>query len=127
MGATIKGQAVTLYGIPNCDQVKKARAWLDAHQVAYTFHDFKKHGLARELAARWLAAVDSGILINRKGTTWRALDDARKALVDKGLGPSTEKIALLLEHPGVIKRPVLDIGGTITVGFAAAQYGMLFP
>ena len=127
MGATIKGQAVTLYGIPNCDQVKKARAWLDAHQVAYTFHDFKKHGLARELAARWLAEVDSGILINRKGTTWRALDDARKALVDKGLGPSTEKIALLLEHPGVIKRPVLDIGGTITVGFAAAQYGMLFP
>lgn len=127
MGATIKGQAVTLYGIPNCDQVKKARAWLDAHQVAYTFHDFKKHGLARELSARWLAEVDSGILINRKGTTWRALDDARKALVDKGLGPSTEKIALLLEHPGVIKRPVLDIGGTITVGFAAAQYGMLFP
>ena len=126
MGATIKGQAVTLYGIPNCDQVKKARAWLDARQLAYVFHDFKKQGLARELAVRWLDEIDSGILINRKGTTWRALDDARKALVDKGLGASPEKITLLLEQPSIIKRPVLDAHGALTVGFSADHYTSLF-
>ena len=118
---------VTVYGIPNCDQVKKARAWLGANNVDYTFHDFKKQGLSGELAAHWLKEVGAGRLINRKGTTWRTLDESRKALVDNGSGTEADKIKLMLDYPSIIKRPVLDIGGTITVGFNPDQYKQLFP
>ena len=133
MAVTVKGACVrvysspvTVYGIPNCDQVKKACAWLDAHQIEYVFHDIKKPGLRRELAGQWLEQIDPGILINRKGTTWRTIDDARKALVDKASGQMAEKITLLLEYPSVIKRPVLDVNGAITIGFNADHYTSLF-
>ena len=86
--------AVTLYGIPNCDTVKKARTWLDQNDIAYTFHDFKKAGLTAALVDGWLKQVEWDVLLNRKGTTWRALPDERKtavndaasaaALMDKG-------------------------------------------
>ena len=114
---------VTLYGIPHCDQVKQARQWLAAQQVDYSFHDFKKQGLSAALARRWLDAAGVERVINRKGTTWRALDDARKALVDKASGAA----ALVCEQPSLVKRPVLAHGGTLTIGFVADHYQRLFP
>lgn len=113
----------TLYGIPNCDQVKKARAWLDVHQITYAFHDFKKKGLSAALARAWLDEAGPERIINRKGTTWRALDDGRKALVDKASGAVT----LLCEAPSLVKRPVLAHGSSLTIGFDATDYQRLFP
>jgi arsenate reductase (glutaredoxin) len=114
--------AVTLYGIPNCDTVKKARTWLDQNGVAYTFHDFKKAGLTPALVDGWLKQVDWEVLVNRKGTTWRVLPDERKAAVaDAG-----SAAALMLEAPSVIKRPVLDCNGTTHVGFSDANYQQIF-
>ena len=101
--------AVTLYGIPNCDTVKKARTWLDQNGIAYTFHDFKKAGL-------------TPVLVNRKGTTWRALPDERKA----STADAKSAAALMLEAPSVIKRPVLDCNGMTHVGFSDANYQQIF-
>lgn len=113
---------VTLYGIPNCDTVKKARTWLNEHGIAYTFHDFKKTGLDRNLVDQWLKNVDWETLVNRKGTTWRALSDERKASVNDA-GSAT---ALMLESPSVIKRPVLSHDGRTYVGFSADNYQQIF-
>lgn len=109
----------TLYGIPNCDTVKKARTWLAEHGVAHTFHDFKKQGVPEAALDRWLAAAGHEKLVNRKGTTWRTLDDAtRTAVVD-----NASARALLLQHASVIKRPVVEwADGAITVGFDAADW-----
>lgn len=108
----------TLYGIPNCDTVKKARNWLTENGVAHTFHDFKKQGVPEAALDRWLAAAGHDRLVNRKGTTWRALDEAtRAAVVD-----TVSARALLLEHASVIKRPVVEWpDGAVTVGFDAAD------
>jgi arsenate reductase len=114
--------SVRLYGIPNCDQVKKARAWLKARSVPFAFHDFKKHGLPVELAQEWLKRLGTDTLINRKGTTWRALPDARKALVDKASGA----IALIMEQPSLVKRPVLAWQAHLSVGFDPEKYATLF-
>ena len=112
----------TLYGIPNCDTVKKARTWLADHQQDFVFHDFKKQGLTREIVAAWLKHLSRDVLVNRKGTTWRALSDARKAsIVD-----DEAAIALMLENPSVIKRPVMDKAGQFSVGFSDAQYQQIF-
>ncbi len=116
------GTPVTVYGIPNCDQVKKARRWLAAHQVEHAFHDFKKLGLDATLAERWIATAGSARVINRKGTTWRALDDDSKALADKASGA----IALVCTHPSLVKRPVLDCAGTLSIGFDPDHYATLF-
>lgn len=113
---------VTLYGIPNCDQVKKARAWLDARGVAYVFHDFKKQGLDNPLAKSWLEQLGADTLINRKGTTWRALDDAQKAKADAPAGA----LALVTTQPSLIKRPLLDRGGALSVGFTPETYAKFF-
>lgn len=113
---------VRLYGIPNCDQVRKARAWLEDHDVPFVFHDFKKHGLPAELAQDWLQQLGVDTLINRKGTTWRALPDARKALVDKA--PSA--LTLILEQPSLIKRPVLVWRAQVSVGFDPEKYATRF-
>lgn len=109
----------TLYGIPNCDTVKKARAWLTEHGVGHAFHDFKKQGVPAAGLDRWLAAVGHEQLVNRKGTTWRGLDDtARAAVVDHASAR-----ALLLEHASAIRRPVVEWDdGRITVGFAAGDW-----
>lgn len=109
----------TLYGIPNCDTVKKARTWLAEHGVAHSFHDFKKQGVPEAALDRWLAAAGHEKLVNRKGTTWRALDEAtRTAVVD-----NASARALLLQHASVIKRPVVEwADGAITVGFDAADW-----
>ena len=112
----------TLYGIPNCDTVKKARTWLAENGHAFHFHDFKKQGLDRALVAGWLEELDWETLVNRKGTTWRNLPDERKAQVtDKA-----SALALMLENPSVIKRPVLQGVGPVSVGFSPDLYAAKF-
>lgn len=109
----------TLYGIPNCDSVKKARAWLDAAGLAYRFHDFKKAGVPEEALARWLVAPGWERLLNRQGTTWRQLDDATRAAVQDAASAT----ALLRARPTLIKRPVIEWpGGQVTVGFDTAVF-----
>lgn len=113
---------VTLYGIPNCDTVKKARTWLDQNGIDYSFHDFKKAGLAPELVNGWLEHVSWEVLVNRKGTTWRGLSDAQKtAVVD-----AESAAALMLASPSVVKRPVLSLDGGTHVGFSDALYQQIF-
>jgi Spx/MgsR family transcriptional regulator len=112
-----------LYGIPNCNTVKKARTWLDAKGVAYTFHDFRKDGVDEALLAQWLTQVPWEKLVNRSGLTWRGLPDTAKAAVTDNVSA----IALMLEKPSVIKRPVLERDGTmIQLGFDEAAYESSF-
>lgn len=111
----------TLYGISNCDTVKKARTWLDQAQVAYTFHDFRKDGLTREQVTAWVAALGWETLVNKRSTTWKGLDESTKA----GLNNSTV-IDIILDQPTLIKRPLLDRGGKLQVGFKDADYQYLF-
>lgn len=92
---------ITLYGIPNCDTVKKARTWLTENKRNYVFHDFKKDGITRELITGWLRDVSSDVLLNRKGTTWRELSDEQKAAVTD----DASAIELMLSSPSIIKRP----------------------
>ena len=109
-----------VYGIPNCDQVKKARAWLDARGLAYRFHDFRRDGLAPELLAGWVRELGWEALLNRKGTTWRAIPEAQRPVDQAGA------VALMLAKPTVIKRPVLARGARHSVGFAADAWAALF-
>ena len=111
--------SVTVYGIPNCDSVKKARTWLSDHALDYRFHDFKKQGVPADLLSGWLSAVGWQRLVNRKGTTWRKLDDAiRLAVVDDA---SAKELMLL--QASVIKRPVVVWGdGSVSVGFDAGLF-----
>jgi Spx/MgsR family transcriptional regulator len=112
MMATMK--TILLYGIPNCDTVKKARDWLTALGVAYTFHDFKKQGVPADLLPAWLQEVGRDTLINRKGPTWRNLGpDVHATVVD-----DASAIAVMMAHSSVIKRPVVVwLDGKVTVGF----------
>ena len=109
---------ITLYGIPNCDTVKKARTWLDQAGLDYQFHDFKKAGLDKGTVDLWLKQVSWEILVNKKGTTWRNLPDATKASVID----ATSATALMLETTSVIKRPVLCTNNQVLVGFYADLY-----
>lgn len=111
-----------VFGIPNCDTVKKARTWLDTNGVPYTFHDFKKNGISPALIEGWMAQTDWELLLNRKGTTWRGLPDDRKALIVD----ADSAADLMLELPSVIKRPVLVTGDKIQVGFSDALYQQIF-
>ena len=109
---------IKLYGIANCDTVKKARAWLTDRGQGHTFHDFKKQGISPELLASWMQAAGWETLLNRKGTTWRKLGAAdQAAVVDVA-----SACALMLANASVIKRPVVDWGEDITVGFDAADW-----
>lgn len=106
---------LTLYGIPNCDTVKKARAWLAEHGASVVFHDFKKQGVPPAPLARWIAAAGWERLLNRQGTTWRKLDAATQAAITDAMSAA----ALLQAQPSAIRRPVIEWGGgAITVGFA---------
>ena len=109
---------ITLYGIPNCDTVKKARAWLSEHGQAYTFHDFKKQGVPPGQLARWTQSAGWEKLLNRQGTTWRKLDAAAQAAVVDGASAQS----LMRANASAIKRPVVDWGQDITVGFDAADW-----
>jgi arsenate reductase (glutaredoxin) len=111
------GKPITIYGIKNCETMKKARAWLDAHRVAYAFHDYKSAGIDRASLERWAGAAGWETLLNRAGTTFRKLPQSDKERL-------TEKkaIALMLGQPSMIKRPVLDAGGKLLVGFTPERY-----
>jgi arsenate reductase (glutaredoxin) len=112
--------AVTIYGIRNCETMKKARGWLDGRGVAYKFHDYKVAGLERQRLEAWAATVGWETLLNRAGTTFRKLPDKdRDGLTEK------KAIALMLAQPSMIKRPVLDVDGTLLVGFKPEQYAAL--
>lgn len=111
-----------VYGIVNCETVKKARAWLQAEGRDYRFHDFKRDGLDAALLDRWIAAVGWERLLNRKGTTWRRLDAAAQAAAGDAAGAR----ALMLAQTSVVKRPVVEWpDGTISVGFDASQFSEL--
>lgn len=110
-----------LYGIPNCDSVRKARRWLDGRGVAYVFHDFRKDGLDAKQLAGWLKQAGWETLLNRKGTTWRQLPAEQREGVD-----AKRAQALMLEMPTLIKRPVLETGKDLEVGFDADRYATLF-
>ena len=107
----------TIYGIKNCDTMKKARAWLDTHGVAYDFHDYKAAGIARDKLKQWSDKLGWEILLNRAGTTFRKLPEAEKENL-------TEKkaLALMLEQPSIIKRPVLEMCSKLLVGFQPETY-----
>jgi arsenate reductase len=111
-----------LYGIPNCNTVKKARAWLDEHGVAYDFYDYKKQGVDQAMLESWLEQMPWEKLINRAGTTWRGLSDTEKAAVVDNLSA----VALMIAKPSVIRRPVIaEDSRVLTVGFDAAEYESL--
>lgn len=114
-------KSVTVYGIKNCDTMKKARTWLDEHGVAYVFHDYKAEGVDKATLERWAKEVSWEILLNRAGTTFKKLPDKdRENLTEK------RAIALMEAQPSMIKRPVLDVGGKLTVGFKPEIYVKLF-
>jgi len=111
----------TIYGIPNCDTMKKARTWLDAHKVTHDFHDYKKAGIDKARLEGWVKQVGWEVLLNRSGTTFKKLPDSDKEHL-------TEKkaIALMLAQPSMIKRPVLEAKGKLMVGFKPDEYARLF-
>jgi arsenate reductase len=110
--------ATTIYGIKNCDTMKKARAWLDGHGVPHAFHDYKASGIDKASLARWVGEHGWETVLNRSGTTFRALPDAQKQGLDAG-----KAIALMLAQPSMIKRPVLDLGqGKTIIGFKPEIY-----
>ncbi|HXL98442.1 MAG TPA: ArsC family reductase [Rhizomicrobium sp.] len=113
--------AVTIYGIRNCDTMKKARAWLDKRGVAYEFHDYKAHDVEKRALERWVKEVGWETVLNRAGTTFRKLPEKDK----EGLNEK-KAIALMLAQPSMIKRPVLDIGGKLLVGFKPEAYEKVF-
>lgn len=107
----------TIYGIKNCDTMKKARAWLDGHNIAYDFHDYKAAGIEPARLKAWAAKLGWETLLNRAGTTFRKLPDADKA----GL-TEARALALMLDQPSMIKRPVLEVGDKLFVGFKPEVY-----
>jgi arsenate reductase len=114
VGAT---DVIRLYGIKSCDTMKKARTWLEHHGVQYEFHDYKAAGVQRIELERWCREVGWQSLLNRSGTTFRKLPDERKASLDE-----SRAIALMLEQPSMIKRPVLQAGARLLVGFRPGEY-----
>ena len=111
----------TMYAIPNCDTVKKARVWLDQHDVAYAFHDYKKAGIDRAVLAGWVDEHGWETILNRAGTTFRKLPDADRADLD-----ADQAIALMLAQPSMIKRPILDLGDRTLVGFKPEAWAAAF-
>jgi Spx/MgsR family transcriptional regulator len=109
--------SVTLYGIPNCDTVKKARKWLDEKGVAYAFHDYKKQGADPARLQHWVEDAGWETVLNRRGTTFRKLEDADKADLD-----AAKAVALMEAHPSAIKRPVVEYPGGLLVGFDPAEW-----
>jgi Spx/MgsR family transcriptional regulator len=113
--------SVTIYGIKNCDTMKKARAWLDGRGVAYAFHDYKAAGIDAARLQNWAGKVGWEVLLNRAGTTFRNLPDAEKAAIDEA-----KAVALMRAQPSLIKRPVLEADGMLLVGFKPELYEKQF-
>ena len=112
---------ITVYGIPHCDTVKKARAWLADHGIAYAFHDYKKQGVPLARLDDWMRQLGWEALLNRKGTTWRKLDAERQASIQDAASARD----LMVTQPSVIRRPVLEHPGGVLVGFDADEWGRL--
>ena len=114
-------KTITIYGIKNCDTMKKARAWLEGQGIAYDFHDYKTAGIERGRLEGWASKVGWETLLNRAGTTFRKLPDKEK----EGL-TGKKAVALMIGQPSIIKRPVLDVGGKLVFGFKPEQYVHIF-
>lgn len=112
---------ITLYGIPNCDTMKKARTWLDKHNIEYAFHDYKKQGVPAEELKKWVAQLGWETVLNRKGTTWRKLDQATRDNINQ-----SSAIKLMIENPSTIKRPILNADGKLLAGFSDENYRKFF-
>ncbi|GGY31972.1 hypothetical protein GCM10011297_00930 [Bacterioplanes sanyensis] len=112
---------VTLYGIKNCDTMKKARTWLEQHNIEFAFHDYKKDGLPEALVDQWLQELGWEALINRRGTTWRKLPEELRDAMD-----TASARAVMLDNPSIIKRPLLETGNGKHLGFKAEHYQQLF-
>jgi Spx/MgsR family transcriptional regulator len=110
-----------MYGIKNCDTIKKAKKWLEANNLEFTFHDHRSDGLDQTQLQSWCETLGWEQVLNKRGTTYRQLTDDQKASLNE-----TSAIALLLEYPAMIKRPILDIDGELTLGFKADSYAKLF-
>ena len=108
---------LTLYGIKNCETVKKARLWLEAQSIDYRFHDFRKDGLDLSLLERWEAELGWEALLNRRGTSWRKLEEGQREGVDRA-----KALMLMLAQPSLIKRPLLEIGTKTLIGFIPEEY-----
>ncbi len=112
---------ITLYGIPNCDTMRKARRWLTEHDIDYRFHDFRKDGLDEATVRQWVDELGWETLVNKRGLTWKRLDPSVRDSIDEA-----SAIALMVEAPTLIKRPVLDLGERRVVGFKPEDYAALF-
>ncbi|MGO0306362.1 ArsC family reductase [Endozoicomonas acroporae] len=106
-----------LYGISNCDTIKKARRWLEGAGIEYHFHDYRKDGLLKDMLEQWASELGWEALLNRRGTTWRQLPEEEKAAIN-----AERAITLMLEQPAMIKRPLLDTGSQKLLGFSEEQY-----
>ncbi len=111
----------TIYGIKNCDTMKKAIRWLNDQGIDYQFHDYRKHGLNKKQLQNWASELGWETMLNRRGTTWRKLPEATRESINK-----TAAISLMLDNPALIKRPLLDTGKKITLGFNPDTYQDLF-
>ncbi len=111
---------IDVYGIKNCDTVKKARDWLEANGIEYRFHDFKAEGLDAATAERWMTLLGRDTVLNRRGTTWRKLPAARQVV-----NSDADAVTLVVEQPSLVKRPVIDTGRTLTAGFGDEQRQVL--
>ncbi len=117
----MKSPTIYIFGISNCDTIKKARAWLAEHGIEYEFHDYKKAGIDEDTLRDWISTAGWEILLNRRGMMWRKVSPETKASINKNIA-----IELMLETPSIIKRPVLRIGNHIEVGFKPEQYAAIF-
>jgi Spx/MgsR family transcriptional regulator len=113
--------ATTMFGIPNCDTIKKAKKWLEANELDYQFHNYRKDGVSEEMVRQFCEQLGWEQVVNKRGTTYRQLTQEQK----EGLNQETA-IALLVEHSAMIKRPILDVDGTLHIGFKAEQYQQVF-
>ncbi|WP_100913226.1 ArsC family reductase [Pseudoalteromonas spongiae] len=112
---------IKLFGIPNCDTIKKAKKWLEQNNIEYTFHDYRKDGVNSEMVNNFCQQLDWQQLLNKRGTTYRQLDDATKENLN-----AESAVALLVEQPAMIKRPILEKNGEFHLGFKADQYQSIF-
>ena len=110
-----------IYGISNCDTVKKAKNWLDKHNIDYQFHDFRQQGLDKKIIDGWLKTVAWDKILNKRSTSWRNLDPSIQQTINK-----SNVVDLLIENPTLIKRPVMDVNDTITIGFNSDTYKGIF-
>ncbi|MFY8349657.1 ArsC family reductase [Pseudoalteromonas sp. SSM20] len=112
---------IKLFGIPNCDTIKKAKKWLEQNNIEYTFHDYRKDGIDAQMVTQFCQQLDWQHVLNKRGTTYRQLDDATKESLN-----AESVVSLLVEQPAMIKRPILDKEGELHLGFKAEQYKSIF-